>query len=112
MGNEGRGGARGLCLKPDVAPGVVPCVFVGARRTLLSAIAAAAPTGLGGRDGWPGPSEEIVGAFADALAPPSCRNFASMRAIFASVLRRAAEVSDVSGARAIEASRGAGRRGA
>ena len=70
------------------------CAFVGARRLkVLSAIAAAAPTGLGGRDGCPGPNEGVddaptaVDVRADAPVASSCRSFASIRAILESVLR-------------------------
>ena len=51
-GSAGSGGARPLVLNPDCAPEPA-CVSVGARRaaSVLSAIAAAAPTGFGGRDG-------------------------------------------------------------
>ena len=102
MGSAGRGGARALFLGPaaplaDEEP--VACAFVGACGVLCDGrvSAAVAATGFGGRDGWPGPSVEIAGDPVDDEGPAvdvdapvcsSCRSFASMRAIFVSVLLR------------------------
>ena len=81
MGSEGKGGARLLCFPPGAA---LEAAVVGVCRELevAAAAAATAATGFGGSDGCPGrdPTAAVL------VAPSSCRNLASMRAIFASVL--------------------------
>lgn len=87
MGRTGRGRPRPLSRETAGAD----AAFVGARRDTGMMGPA---TGLGGNDGWP---DKDAPAPAPALALPepsaaavlsSCRSFASMRAILASVLQR------------------------
>ena len=79
MGKDGNGVARLRSLRAGAGPEVA---CVGVCRELEVATAAAA-TGFGGRDGCPDRLPTADGV----EAPSSCLNFASIRAILASVLR-------------------------